>query len=293
MTRMNGTGMSYFLLLKQKSETLRGPTHPKIFQSGKFKILDMDDNAFLMLKDGGNRLEVLKLETTSSDSCLQTICFLGLPPLMSGVSVDLSWSIDEWVPTSKNYAQSRSSREHHAHFYSSTVGTVALFLDYRLPGQNCLIHRYALIIDVEALLYTIHTGARHVQWVDWGPSSTHLFKTTLLYPAGPSWMTSHSPLVLRQYYPRRTRYTQSMLADGSSSSQAGPQVFCSTEVSDNLWDECSIETNLPYRDVLVNDLDVGQLGYFQQILTDREWVVGISTASVRVFCAYMFRRLKS
>jgi hypothetical protein len=259
-------------------------------QSGNFKILEIDDNDFLLLKDGGNRLEVLKLETTSPDPCLQTICFLELPPLKSGVSVDLSWSIEEWVPTSKNYAQSRSSRESHAHFYSSTVGTVALFLDYRLPGQKCLVHRYALIIDVEALLYTIRTGARNVPWANWGPSSTHLFKTILLYPAGPSWMTSLSPPVLRQYYPRRTRYTQSMLADASSSSRAGPQVFSSTEVSDELWDECSIETKLPYRDVVVNDLTLVQMGYFHQILADREWVVGISMTSVRGFFAYILKR---
>jgi hypothetical protein len=211
---------------------------------------------------------------------------------MSGVSVDLSWSIEEWVPTSKNYAQSRSSRESHAHFYSSTVGTVALFLDYRLPGQNCLVHRYALIIDVEALLYTIRTGARNVPWVDWGPSTTHLFKTTLLCPAGPSWMTSLSPPVLRQYYPRRTRYTQSMLADAPSSSRAGSQVFSSAEVSDKLWDECSIETKLPYRDVVVNDLTLLQMGHFLQILADREWVVGISMTSVRGLCAYILKRFR-
>ena len=247
------------------------------------------------MKDGGNCLEVLKLEITSPDPCLQTICFLGLPPLMPGVSVELSWNLDEWVPTSKNYAQSRSSRASHAHFYSSAVGTIALFLYYRLPGQTYLAHRYTLIIDVEALLYTIRTGAHNVPWADWGPSSTHLFKTILLYPAGPSWMTSLSPPVLRQYYPRRTRYMQSILADESSSSRAGPQVFCSTEVSDKIWDECSIETKLPYRDIVVNDLNPSQLGHFQQIFADREWVIRVTTGmtSVRGFCAYKFKRLRS
>jgi hypothetical protein len=242
------------------------------------------------MKDGGNCLEVCKLEITSPNPCLQTICFLELPPLMSGASVMLSWNIDEWVPTSRNYAQSRSSREIYAPFYSSTVGTVALFLDYRLTKNRRRVHRYALIIDVEALLYTIRTGARNVPWVDWGPSTTHLFKTILLHPAGPSWMTSLSPLVLRQYYPRRTRYTQSMLADESSSSRAGPQVFSSTEVSDKLWDECSIETKLSYRDVVVDDLNFGQMGHLQRILADREWVIRVAMSSVRGFCAYILKR---
>ena len=282
----------YLFLLRQNSESLRGP-RTAVLQWGKFKTLDISDNVVLLMKDGGNCLEVLKLEITSPDPCIQTICFLGLPPLMPGVSVELSWNHEEWVPTSKNYAQSRSSRASHAHFYSSTVSTIAPFLYYRMPGQKFPVHRYTLIIDVEALLYTIRTGARNVPWADWGPSTTHLFKPILLDPVGPSWMTSLSPPVLRQYYPRRTRYTQSMLADASPSSRAGPHVFSSTEVSDKIWDERSVETKLPYRDVVVNDLNFGQRDVFLQTLADREWVVGISTASVRVFCAYMFRRLKS
>jgi hypothetical protein len=201
----------------------------------------------------------------------------------------LSWSTEEWVPTSKNYAQSRSSRASNAPFYSSTVGTIALFLDYRLLGKECRVHSYTLIIDVEALLYAIRTGARNVRWADWGPSNTHLSKPIRLHPAGPSWITSLSPPVLRQYYPRRTRYIQSML-DVSSSSRAGPQVFSSTEVSDELWDECSIETKLPYRDVVVNDLNLGPKGHFQQIFADREWVIRIAMTSVRGLRAYILKR---
>ena len=207
---------------------------------------------------------------------------------MSGASVTLSWDIEEWAPTSKDYSRSRSSRATNAPFYSSTVGTIALVLGYRLPAKKCRVHSYTLIIDVEALLYTIRTGARNVPWANWGPSSTHLFKTILLYPAGPSLITSLSPPVLRQYYPRRMRYTQSMLEDVSSSSLAGPQVFSSMEVSDKLWDECSIETKLPYRDVVVNDINLGEIGisHLQQILADREWVIRVAMTSVRGLCIH-------
>ena len=245
----------------------------------------MDDNVFILMKDDGNRLEVCKLDITSPGPCLQTTCFLELPPMISGVSVVLSWIFAEWVPTSKNYARSRSSRATHAHFYSSTVGTIALFLDYRISKQTYRgPSTYVLVIDVEALLYTIRSDVRNVPWADLGPSSTHFFKRSLGGPVGPSWITGISPPVIRQYYPRRTRYTQSMLENTSSSSRTGPQVFSSTEGS--LWSECSIETNLPYRDVMVNDLN---LGHVRQILADREWVVGMAMTSVRGFCVYIFK----
>jgi hypothetical protein len=71
------------------------------------------------------------------------------------------------------------------------------------------------------------------------------------------------------------RYTQSVPEDTSSSSR----VFSSTEVS-GLWDEHSIETNLPYRDVLMDDPSLGGL----HIVADREWLVGIAMTSVREFC---------
>lgn len=237
-----------------------------------FKALVTDDNVFVLMKDSGNRLEVLKLEITPHDPCLQTICFLELPPLMPGVSVVVSQSIMEWVPTSKNYARTRSSRAGHAHFYSSAVGTIALYLDYHtsLEGDGDPYSYYALIIDVEALLYTIRTGVRSVPWSDWGPSTTHLFERTLLYPAGPSWIIGISSLVLRQYYSRRRRYTQPMPEDTSSSSR----------VFSYLWDECGIETKLPYRDVLMDDLNLGS----HHVVADREWLVGIALASVREFC---------
>jgi hypothetical protein len=175
-----------------------------------FKALVIDDNVFVVMKDTGNRLEVFKLDITHHDPCLQTICFLELPPLMPGISVVLSDVVTEWIPTSKNYSRTRSSRAGHAHFYSSAVGTMALYLDYYTPSERDREpYRYTLIVDVEALLYIIRTGVRSVLWADWGPSNTHLFQITLLYPVGPSWIMGIFPLVLRQYYPRRMRCRKS------------------------------------------------------------------------------------
>ena len=272
-----------FFLFRQNSKALRAPTHTTTPQSGNLKTLVINDDVFLLMADDGNCLEVHKLDITSPDPCLQSVCFLELPSLRPGISVMLYWDSEEWVPTAKNYARSRSSRASDAHFYSSTVSTIALLLCYRLTPQIRRVRTYALIIDVEALLSTIRTGVRHVRWADWGPFSTHLFRTTLLCTAGPSWNTRHSPLLLRQYYPRRTRYTQSMLVDASPSSRAGPQVFSSTQVSDRIWDQCRIETNMPYRDVVLNDINSDQ---FRNILADREWIVGIAMTSVRGLCVH-------
>ena len=242
----------------------------------------IDENVFVLMKDSENCLEVCKLEINPPDPRLQTICFLELPPSVPMVTVEFSWTFAEWVPTSKNYARTRSSRAGHPHFYSSPVGTIGLFLDYRASSDLGLL-KYALIISVEALLYAIRTGVRNVPWVEWGPSSTHLFERTLLCPAGPSWMTRHPPLVLRQYYPRGTRFTQSMPEDTPSSSRTGPQVF-SSKVSGSVWDGYSIETNLPYRDVVVNDL---KLGHLRHISADREWIIG-TTKSEDVSFVYTY-----
>jgi hypothetical protein len=253
-----------------------------------FKPLITDGNVFVLMNDKGNRLEVSKLEITPHDACLQTICFLELPPLMPDISVFVSHVVMEWVPTSKNYARSRSSRAGHTHFYPSTVGTMALYRVYQKSSERYREpSKYTIIIDVEGFLYAIRTGVRSVPWADWGPSSTHLFENTplvplvALHPAGPSWIMGISSPVLRQYYPRRMRYTQSMPEDTSSSGG----VFSSTEVSDDLWDGC-IETNMPYRDVMMDDLNFGG----PRIMADREWVVRMTTtrtSEVREFCVYV------
>jgi len=279
VTLVNGLGMSHpFSGSRQNSEALRDP-HTTTPEPEAFKPLVADDHVFVLTKYDGNHLEVCKLEITSTGPSLQTICSLELPPLMSGVEVYSTGIFVEWVPTSKNYARSRSSRASHSHFYSSTFGTIALLLDYFKPSDPSLgSSNYVLIIGIEALLYTIRTGVRNVPWADWGPSNTHFFKRTLLFPAGPSWITGRSPLVLRQYYPRRTRYAPSIPEDTSSSSHTEPQVCPSTEVFGKLLDEHNVETNLPYRDVVVNNLN---LDLAEVILADREWIVGMAKTSVR------------
>ena len=188
----------------------------------------------------------------------------------------------ECVPTSKDHSQSRTSRGRHVPFYSSTVSTLAIIFNHDRSRET--LHRpcsYAIIISVEALLPAIHAGARSVPWVDWGPSKTHIFEINQLASAGPSWITDFSPLTIRQYDLRRTQHTQPT-AEGTLSSQTGPPLFPSTEEFSEPRDENNTQTNLPYRDVVANDLNF-LTGTFSQILVDREWVVRAHMTRVRAF----------
>jgi hypothetical protein len=248
-----------------------------------FKPLIIENGVFALMKDTANHIVVCKLEITPPGPCLQTVCILELPPLRSAASVVLSEILMEWVPTSKGYARSRSSRERHVPFYSSTVNTIALLLDYHVPGEEYRgPHRYTMIISVRELLSVIRTGVRNVPWVDWGSSSTHLFERTSLKTAGPSWITNLSPLVVRDYGLMRTRYSEPT-AEATSSLQPQPLVF-STKLLGRHWEPKHIETRLPYCDVVANGLD---FGHFRRIMADREWIVGI-LGVVRRFHVFTF-----
>jgi len=132
-----------------------------------------------------------------------------------------------------------------------------------------------IVISVAAILSVIRAtnGVCNVPWKDWGPSGTRIFEleTTLLKPVGPFWIMDLSPLVVRDYDILRTRCTRSTTED-TSSSHPQPPVSSSTEVFGEHWEAGSVETHLPYRDVVANDLD---FRHFPWIMADREWIVGI------------------
>jgi len=218
-----------------------------------------------------NRLEICKLEIGPVPR-LQTLCFLELPPLTSGTSRFLIRHEKEWVPTSKSYMRTRSSRGYHLPFYSSTIGTIALRFGYQ-PHRG-LEDPHVLVISVAALISAIPTDVRNVPWEDWGPSSTHLFETTAhLRSLGPFWITDRPSLVVRQYDLRHTWHTQSMAGD-EPSLQSRPPIVDSKGIF-----RYDIKTQLPYRDVMMENKDLRD-SYC--IVADREWVVGV-TSLVRGF----------
>jgi hypothetical protein len=139
-----------------------------------------------------------------------------------------------------------------------------------------------MIISVQALLSAIHTDVCNVPWEDWGPSSTHLFEKrtrTIRYliPVGPFLITNPSSLVVRHYDLWHTHYTQSTAEDLSLSQSRAPP-FISAEAF-----QPNVETNLPYRDVVMDEIDLYDRAY---IVADREWVVRVEPP-VREFCVHM------
>jgi hypothetical protein len=240
---------------------------------------------FALMTDTGNHLVVCKLEISPSGPCLQTVCILELPPLSSGTSAILSDILMEWVPTSKDHTRSRPPRRVHIPFYSSRVGTIALLLEYNVSTEGHHgPHRFTMVISVQTLLSVIRTGIRNVPWVEWGPSSAHLFESsTPLKTAGPSWVINLSPLIVRDYGPMRMLYSEPTVE--TSPLQSQPLVL-STNVHGGHWETKGIETHLPYRDVVANDLD---FGHFRCIMADREWIIGI----MGVVCRFCVHKLES
>ena len=240
----------------------------------KLELIVINDSLIALFDPQTNSLEIYKLDIVYPDPQLKKLCSLDLPPLTRNARIhpSVGW---EWIPTSKGRGWSGSSRRRHASFYSSTVGTIGLHLQYYL--SECW-DRFdcAMIIDVTKLLSAIPTEVRSVPWVDWGPSSTHIFGThgTMMpIPAGPFWITHRSPLVIRDYSALRIRYTQSTAGDVPSS-YSHQLINKPTETYNEYLEKYKTSPHLPYRDIVANHLN---FAHFKSVIADREWIVGITS----------------
>ena len=137
-----------------------------------------------------------------------------------------------------------------------------------------------MIISIAGLISAIRTGVHNIPWVDWGPSITHFFREDLSRTAGPFWVVGFSPLTVRIYGPMCMGHIESMAEDKSSSQPRPRPVVFSTKVCGKHWVENQVETHLPYRDIVANDLHVDGFG---AVLADREWIVCMKY-EVRGFC---------
>jgi hypothetical protein len=103
-----------------------------------------------------------------------------------------------------------------------------------------------------------------------------------LKSAGPFWITPTSPLVVRQFDVLSTWHIRSMTVDASSS-QTGPPIFSSTEVSYDGWRAGRVETNLPYRDVSISCCK--EVHDYGCMMADRDWY-HLASLTVCVSCVY-------
>ena len=287
------SGFSKFYLVLNSHEPLKLrilPERPTTLDEvlGKPMAVSINSSLVLLVEDYKNRLEICKLKLKPVPR-LQTLCFLELPPLAPGVSNFFLEAITEWVPTSKSYAWTRSSRGYHLPFYSSAIGTIALRFQHELPSKLIFIddddESYVLIICVAA---AIPTDARNIPWEDWGPSSTHFYKMApmRLISAGPFWIPDFRSLVVRQYNLRRAQYTQLVPGTKSESSWQSMPWPPFDPIRNFQYD---IETYLPYRDIMMEN-DLYQSAY---IVADREWVVGVLPSLVHGFFVHILFGISS
>jgi hypothetical protein len=270
------------------------------------------DGGLIMLANcTKNSLEICKLEISPQEPPrLYTVCFLELPALEPYAFVVVSRVEKEWVPTSSWYGtlsqlqQQQLPRKRVVPFRSSKVGTIGLLLEHEMRTASVrVLPSCWMTVSIAALLPAIYYGCssssdssddddddddtrnaavRTLFWPDWGPAATRVLFSShggrLPKPAGPFWITSFSPLVIRDYDVLRMRSTRAAAAaeeedeeeDDKTSSLFGPPVSKSTEVLGEHWVEGKIVTRLPYRDIVAKDL------YYIGVIADREWIIGIS-----------------
>ena len=244
----------------------------------------IDSSLIALIKMDLNRIDIYRCEVHPSTNVplLQTVCVLELPPVIPTTSVKCFRSAMEWVPTSRQYKQSRSSRGYHVPFYSSTVGTIGLRLCYYVASGTSL--EYTMIISMAGLLSAIRTGVPNIPWVDWGPSITHFSKEDLSATLGPFWIVCLSPLTVRNYELLCVGHNESMAESMSSwQSRARPAVP-STTIYGEPWVENQVETYLRHRDIIANGLYLDKGGCF---LADREWMVHMQLYEVRGSLVYI------
>jgi len=268
---------------------------PDMCSNTKASFVVIDSSLIAVIREKLNRLEIYRLEVHPSIPLLQMVCLLELPSVTPITSVSWCFSAMEWVPTSRHYKRSRSSesRGYHIPFYSSKVGTMGLLLHYRVgSGYSC---QCTMIISIAGLLSAIHTRVHYIPWEEWGPSITHVFQGNLPVTVGPTigpfWIAGLSLLRVRDYGLICKGNIESMAEDMSSwQSRPRPMVF-STKVYGEHWVEYQVETCLPHRDIVANDLHID---FYKSVtvLADREWIVHIgSAARVRGFCVCILLRV--
>lgn len=274
------------------------------------RLVGIDGGLIMLANCTKNSLEICKLEFAPQEPPrLHTVCFLELPALEPYAFVVVSRVEKEWLPTSSWYgtrSQQQLPRKRVVPFRSSKVGTIGLLLEHEMRTASVrVLPSCWMTVSIAALLsaiyygcssssessdddddHTRNTAVRTLFWPDWGPAATRVLFSShggrLPKPAGPFWITSFSPLVIRDYEVLRMRSPRAATAaaddgdDDKTSSHFGAPVFKSTEVPGEHWVEGKLVTRLPYRDIVAKNL------CYIGVIADREWIIGISV-KVRFF----------
>ncbi|KAI9444500.1 hypothetical protein H4582DRAFT_1909299, partial [Lactarius indigo] len=186
----------------------------------------------------------------------------------------------EWIPTLKPQDRLgfQTSRRRQFPFRSNRASTIGLTLSYRTrDGGFC---RYSMFASVRALLSVAHSNFRLVPWAEWGPACTRVLPVNGISPkpAGPFWITSFTPLVVRDYDPLRARYIKKQKTSMSSIPAAPSLGSTSTKLFGEHWVGGKVKTHLPFREFVAGSLFLPRVAAVVQVVADREWIVVISRA---------------
>ena len=243
----------------------------------KVVVIDPDNRLIALIKSVNDCIHICKLQFVSAQLRLQTLCFLRFPGNMYTNPTSVFRSIMEWIPASKSQDRrtgSRTSRCKPFPFRPYRAGTILLIVSF--GTQDGGSHQHAMFVSVEALLSAVHSGVRHVPWDDWGPAGTRILpleNSIIPRPAGPFWITSYAPLVIRDYNSLRARYVikkRKSIPSISTHLSPGPP---STKLIGEHWEGGEIKTHLPFRKFVAGGLVFKRV---VQVVADREWVVVIS-----------------
>jgi hypothetical protein len=263
-------GRASFYLISWKTGTvtfLRG-------LPGSPSLTVIDSDLIMLMREPVNCLEIYKLELASPQPRMRSVCTLGLPPLVPEAFIFDHTFAKEWISSPEHRARSRFSQRRHLPFRSSRNDTMALLLSYYNPESDIHPSEYAVLFSVTALLSLVHSGVRKVPWGKWGPLRTRIFpylRAVKPTPAGPFWITSFQPLIVRDYDPLRVVHVRSAEDDPSLPSRL--PVFAPAKVVSENWVSGQVETRLPYREFVSKDIVILNPA---EIVGDREWVVVIS-----------------
>ncbi|KAI9453022.1 hypothetical protein BJY52DRAFT_1189871 [Lactarius psammicola] len=241
------------------------------------KLVAIDNDLIAVVEDNTNSVEICRLELTPPDFRIKTVCFLELPPLKQNAFVSVSRAEKEWVSTSKHHPRSDDARRRPVPFRSSKVGSIRFALDYHILSESTYSdYPYTMVVSVTELLSNIRTDRRSVPWTDWGPALTRISPMPREMfpprPAGPFWINQYSPLMKRDYEFLRARCSPSVATKTSP-------VFSPSKVEGKQWVGGAVETCLPYRDFIIQNLHFDSS---QQVLADREWLVDISVRGIAI-----------
>jgi len=234
------------------------------------KVVAIDNNLIAIVEDNTNCIDIYRLDLTSLDVRIKSVCFLELPPLKQNSFVSASRAEKEWVSTSKHRPRSESVRS--CPFRSSKVGNIRFFLDYHILSEGVYTdYPYTMILGVADLLSGIDTNRRIVPWADWGPPRTRIFPSARPPPSrvGPFWISNYSPVTIRDY----DRLRAQCHSPTTESSFIGTPVFSPSKAEGNQWAGGAVDTCLPFREFIIPNF---HLKSSRQVVADREWLVEIS-----------------